>query len=168
MDIIKILGYGLIGLAAICVVASMTLISKESSKEKPNKEVLKTIRFYMIAGLIAIVVVGIFSMPSLNKSKDLSNETVGQLLTDVKEITSGYETLMKDYNALKASYMVLDEKCEESTPDVKPPKFDLNPLILKDYKYINKIDNSLIENPKTITNQQLKYILDVETMQQTN
>lgn len=163
IDIVKILGYGLIGLAAICVLASMTLISKESSKENPNKEVLKTIRLFMVIGLVALFVVGVFSLPTLNKNKSMSNESVGKLASDLKEMSTNFHEISDEYNKLKAKYEELDEKCEDKDPDYKPPKLDVFQGYIN-YNYINTIDSLSVVHPKNLSIKNLEFILNNEAI----
>lgn len=93
-DIVKILSYGLSGLAFLLLFLTYSLIRQEQSRSKPRQEILGTIRSFMLLVFLSVVVVGIFGVPTF-RDNELLQATNDSLSTENQEISSLYSFLQK-------------------------------------------------------------------------
>ena len=163
VDIFKLLGYGLLGLAAFFAIASVYLIEKLSKIAKPNKELLKIMRLFMILSLASLVVVGLFSIPGLSSSneklterKELSDTSIYKMVGEILLLSSNYDSLVSIHQNLQNSYQLLVNNCDkkEIPPVVKPPYYfplKIDSVSINELKKLNYTARVLSdENIKTI------------------
>ncbi len=93
-DVVKILSYGLSGLAFLLLFLTYSLIRQEQSRSKPRKEILGTIRSFMFLVFFCVVVVGIFGVPTM-RDNELLQASNDSLSTENQEIYSLYSFLQK-------------------------------------------------------------------------
>jgi hypothetical protein len=77
IDVVKILGYGVIGLGFLLAFMAYRLLSAEQKKPKPNEKMLRSIRDYMIFSIGMIIFGGVF----LVTEKFVSEKAVQPIVT---------------------------------------------------------------------------------------
>ncbi|MDX2305012.1 MAG: hypothetical protein NW226_19530 [Microscillaceae bacterium] len=107
-DVIKVLGYGLSGLSFLLIFMTFSLIRSEQNRPKPRREILGTIRMFMLLVLLCVIVVGIFSIPTL-RDNDLLKSNNDALSTENLKVTSQL--------GLQESATILEEKSAEISSD---------------------------------------------------
>ncbi|GAB4395781.1 MAG: hypothetical protein OHK0053_06440 [Microscillaceae bacterium] len=73
-DVIKILSYGLSGLAFLLIFMTYSLIASEQKRARPRREILGTIRMFMGLVLLCVVVVGVFGLPAIRNNSLLRQD----------------------------------------------------------------------------------------------
>lgn len=107
-DVIKVLGYGLSGLSFLLIFMTFSLIRSEQNRPKPRREILGTIRMFMLLVLLCVIVVGIFSIPTL-RDNDLLKSNNDALNTENLKVTSQL--------GLQESATILEQKSAEISSD---------------------------------------------------
>lgn len=127
LDVVKILGFGVIGLGLLLAILAFWLLQKEQSKSSPSAEILKSVKRFMIFSVV-LCVIGVGAQ-LLDQSRASSDQ-----INAVSELNSKNKKLNDEIEPKNASIATLSSVVE---------KQDLQRQLLK--SKLRDIDLAILE-----------------------
>jgi hypothetical protein len=159
LNIIKILSYGISGLAFLLIFMTYSLILKEQRRERPRREIMRMIRSFMILELLCIGVVGFFGVPTFQDNLFLhqTNDTLkveNYKTKSLVDFEKNSDILEKEgENLSQDSITSLIQENADNLDSLSQMVSKVNP---KQEKKINQIKENLHEKIDKLTNAKKK------------